>query len=237
MAPVPGFAPLARRPVSRQPDAERQAGYRWRALFLRFRTWRTLAQKCLGPRTRPKDHGVLDGDACTLAQEWRHRMGGIAKHRNPLFAVLLQRFAVTQAPFEQRPRKNRADELQSGRIKIAIEICEFLHGCGNSPSLLLPTRLTTDPNHIHDGSMTQRIMEKIPIGADEHGKGRVFNAVRHIGHRHKCTKCHLARIVHGFVTEETSTYLRGVAVTSDQYIAFKRLSVGEPCHDLLRILG
>jgi hypothetical protein len=42
--------------------------------------------------------------------------------------------------------------------------------------------------------MTQRIMEKIPIGANEHGKGRVFNAVRQIGHRHKRTKCHLARI-------------------------------------------
>src|SRR6516164_5156888 len=126
--------------------------------------------------------------------------------------------------FEQRPRKNRADELRSGRIKIAIEICEFLHGCGNSPSLLLPTRLTTDPNHIHDGSMTQRIMEKIPIGADEHGKGRIFSAVRHIGHRHKRTKCHLARIVHGLVSEETGTYFRGIPVTSNQDVACKCLS-------------
>src|SRR5262249_33377024 len=127
------------------------------------------------------------------------------------------------------------DELQGGGIKIAVVVCEFLHGCRNFPTFLLPTRLTTDPYHIHNGSMTQRIMEKIPIGADEHCKGIIFNAVGHMRHRHKSTKCHLARILHDFVSEDTSAYLRGVAVTSDQYIANECLTVCEPRHDLLRV--
>ena len=210
----------------------------WTASARSFRVFsymENVVKSACGGKRAPKHDRALDCDTRALAEEWRHGMGGIAEHHNPPCAVLLQRFAVTQAPFEQCSRSNRADELQSGRIKIAIEVFEFVHGCGNFPSFLLPTRLTTDRDDIHNGSMTQRRMEKIPIGANEHGKGRVLHAVRHIRHRHKRTKCHLGRIVQGVVSEHAGAYLRGVAVTSDQYIACKCLSVREPRHDLLGV--
>src|SRR5581483_9396553 len=137
-----------------------------RPFVQRKRFWEAIRRG----KSAPKHHRVLDRNACTLAKKWRHWMSGVTKHVHAPFRVLRKRFAITKAPLEQRSRRDRMNELQRRGIKIAVDTRELLHRSGNSPSLLLPVRLATNSNHIHDGSMAQRVVQEISPGADKHRK-------------------------------------------------------------------
>jgi hypothetical protein len=97
-------------------------------------------------------------------------------------------------------------------------------------------RFTANRNHIHDRSMTQWIVEKKTINADEHCKGVLLNTCRHIGHRQERTKRHLTCVVHDHVSEDTGSYFGGASVAADQDITHIRLPVREPRYEILGVL-
>jgi hypothetical protein len=128
------------------------------------------------------------------------------------------------------------NELQSRGINIAVPECKLFHQGQNPPAFVLPSRFATDPDHVHDRSMAQWIVKQKPIDTNEHREGVPLNACRHVGHRQERTKCHLACVVHGFISEDTRSYFRGTSIAADQYITPKRPPVREPCYGISGIL-
>jgi hypothetical protein len=55
------------------------------SIFVNAKRVLTSARGC---ERASKHHCIFDGEACALAQKWRHRVCGIAEHRNALFAAV-----------------------------------------------------------------------------------------------------------------------------------------------------
>src|SRR4029077_1637160 len=131
---------------------------------------------------------------------------------------------------------NPTNQLQRIRIKIAIEIYELPYRSRVSPPFFLPSWLATDPKHVHNCSMAQRIVQQNVVDTNEHCKGTLRDRHRDTGHWQKRTKSDLARVIYCLVTEDLSSHLGGATVTTDQNITCNRASIGEPRYYLFEIL-
>src|SRR5580704_11025648 len=100
-------------------------------------------------------------------------------------------------------------------MKIGEQFSKLSNRRGNGPSFILPAWLAGHANHVHNGSVSQWIMEQRPVKTNEHGIRNLRDAGRHTRHGQKRAKCDLACVVHHFISENTGPYLRGTTVTTN----------------------
>ena len=121
-------------------------------------------------------------------------------------------------------------------MKIGEKFSKLINRRGNGPSFLLPAWLAGHANHVHNGSVSQGVMEQRPVKTNEHGIRNLRDAGRHFRHRQERTKCDLTCVVHHFISEDTGSYFRGTAVTTNQDITCICFPVCERRHNMIRTL-